>query len=423
MSVELILGLQWGDEGKGKVIDFLSQGSDYVVRFQGGNNAGHTVINPLGEFKLHLIPSGIFQQKTKAVIANGVVLDLDVLLEEIEMLKKAGIDLTNRLFISPRCHVILPYHKVLEKVYEKAKGNGKTGTTGRGIGPVYSDKVGYNGIRLYDLLDKESLSKKLKTQLKLKNSLLSAYEEETISFQKLLTQLLKNVAQLKPYIKEPFPFLQKALQDSKRILVEGAQAVFLDNDWGTYPFVTASTIVSGGITGGAGIAPQHIKGVIGVTKAYTTRVGEGPFPTEFDKKDSEHMRSLGNEFGATTGRARRCGWLDIEMIRFAVELNGITKLALTKIDVLDSYDTIRICTGYKLNGKRVRYYDGDALFLGKVTPVYKNLKGWQTSTKGITDYKKLPKEAKDFVREIENQTGVKICYISTGPSREEMIKL
>lgn len=423
MSVDIILGLQWGDEGKGKVIDFLSQKSDYVVRFQGGNNAGHTVINPFGEFKLHLIPSGIFQNKTKAIIANGVVIDPVVLLEEIEMLKKVGINLSNRLFISPRCHIILPYHKLLEKIYEEAKGNGRTGTTGRGIGPVYSDKVGYNGIRFYDLFDKSILSKKLKTQLRLKNSILTAYNYKAISHKKLLHQLLTLADQLRPYIKEPFPIIQKALQENKKVLIEGAQAVFLDNDWGTYPFVTASTIVSGGITGGAGIAPKYIKDIIGVIKAYTTRVGEGPFPTEFDNSDSELMRNLGNEFGATTGRARRCGWLDLEMVRFAVELNGITKLALTKIDVLDSYKEIKICTGYKLKGKQVRYYEGDANFLSKITPIYKIMRGWGTSTKGVKDYNKLPAEVKEYIKEVEAQVGVKVYYISTGPSREEMISI
>lgn len=422
MSVALILGLQWGDEGKGKVIDSLSYGSDFVVRFQGGNNAGHTVINPLGEFKLHLIPAGIFQENNKAIIGNGVVLDLQVLYEEIISLENAGINLKERLFISPRCHVILPYHKLLEKIYEEAKGNGKTGTTGRGIGPVYSDKVGYNGIRLYDFLDSKRLDEKLKVQLVLKNSILKAYGVEPLSYEKIVGELKEAFAKIKPFIKEPFPILQKAIKDGKKVLVEGAQAVFLDNDWGTYPFVTASTIVSGGITGGAGIAPQNLRDVIGVTKAYATRVGEGPFPTEFDENDSKHLRELGHEFGATTGRARRCGWLDLEMIKFAVSLNGVNKIALTKIDVLDTYEEIKICTGYTLNGKKVNYYDGDSYFLDNVKPVYKTAKGWLENTKGIKTFDKLPEKAKEFVYEIEKLTGVKVAYISTGPKREEMIE-
>ncbi len=421
MGVVLILGTQWGDEGKGKVIDALSKNSEFVVRFQGGNNAGHTVINPLGEFKLHLIPAGVFEKKSKVAIANGVVIDPEVLVEEIESLEKAGIDLKNRLYISPRCHIILPYHKLLEKVYEEAKGKGKTGTTGRGIGPVYSDKVGYNGIRLYDLMDPKKFKNKLEIQLGLKNAILKSYGIKPLSFSTIEKTMKPIRKKLLPYINEPFPFIQEALKKNKKIMIEGAQAVFLDNDWGTYPFVTASTIVSGGITGGAGIAPKYLKEIIGVIKAYTTRVGEGPFPTEFDASESEHIRNLGLEFGATTGRARRCGWLDLEMVRFAVELNGITDLALTKIDVLDTYKEIKLCTGYKLEGKILRYYDGDEIFLDNVEPVYKTMKGWQSSTKGVTLFDKLPREAKAYIAEIEKQTGVKVAYISTGPSREEMI--
>lgn len=421
MSVKLILGVQWGDEGKGKIIDSLSHDSEIVVRFQGGNNAGHTVINPLGEFKLHLIPAGIFQPNTKAAISNGVVLDLLVLQEEIEMLQSAKINLTDRLLISPRCHIILPYHKLLEAVYEKAKGKGRTGTTGRGIGPVYSDKVGYNGIRISDFMDKKRFKSKLTVQLGLKNSILSAFKIKPLSFQQIEDELSPLRKSLAPFIKEPYPVIQNAIKSRKKVLIEGAQAVFLDNDWGTYPFVTASTIVSGGITAGAGIAPQQLTDVIGVMKSYTTRVGEGPFTTEMNSKEDAHLRSLGQEFGATTGRARRCGWLDLEMVKFAVELNGISSLALTKIDVLDTYKEIKICTGYTLNGKNVRYYDGDEAFLEKVKPIYKVMKGWISNTKGVTSYDKLPINAKKYISEIEKIVGTKISHISTGPSREEII--
>lgn len=421
MSAVLILGTQWGDEGKGKIIDALTDDAEFVVRFQGGNNAGHTVINKYGEFKLHLIPSGVFEPTTKAVIANGVVIDLAVLVEEIESLEKANIHLKNRLLISPRCNIILPYHKLLEQVYEQAKGKGKTGTTGRGISPVYSDKVGYNGIRLYDLLDPQKFEERLGVQLKLKNAVLKSFGVKPLTLSDIQEELTPLLEKIKPFVTEPYPHLQKALKDRKKIILEGAQAMFLDNDWGTYPFVTASTIVSGGVTGGAGIAPQHLTKVIGVVKAYTTRVGEGPFPTEFDLNESDKMRELGNEYGATTGRARRCGWLDLEMIRFAAEINGLTDLAITKIDILDTYEEIKVCTGYKYKGKEVRYYDGDEVFLSKVEPEYKVFKGWMSSTKSITSYDDLPKEAKIYIDEIEKQTGVKVSYISTGARRDEMI--
>jgi len=422
MSASLILGAQWGDEGKGKIIDALSQNSDMVIRFQGGNNAGHTVINPLGEFKLHLIPAGVFNPKTTAIITNGVVLDLAVLSEEIDSLIKGGVDLKGRLLISPRCNIILPYHKLLEGLNERIKGNSKTGSTGRGIGPVYADKVSYNGIRLYDFMDKEKFKAKLTIQLKLKNAVLGSFDIEQLSYEAIEKDLAPLRKKLASYIQEPFPIIQKALKSNKKVLIEGAQAVFLDNDWGTYPFVTASTLVSGGITGGAGIAPQYLNEVIGVIKVYTTRVGEGPFPTEMDTEEDEKLRQLGHEFGATTGRARRCGWLDLEMVKFAVDLNGITQLALTKIDIMDSYDEIKLCTGYTYKGKKVNYYDGDASFLDEVTPVYKTMPGWKSSTRGLTEYEKLPKNAKLYIAEIEKLTGVKITYISTGPSRAETIE-
>ncbi len=422
MSVKLILGTQWGDEGKGKIIDALSQTSDIVIRFQGGNNAGHTVINPLGEFKLHLVPAGIFNKKVTAIISNGVVLDLQVLCEEIESITKSGIDVKGRLIISPRCNIILPYHKLIEGINEAAKGNGKTGSTGRGISPTYADKVSYNGIRLYDFLDKKKFLSKLQVQLKIKNPILKAFNIKPLKAEDIENELAPLRKKLLPLVKEPFDTIHKGISSRKKILLEGAQAVFLDNDWGTYPFVTASTIVSGGITGSAGIAPQHLEEVIGVIKAYTTRVGEGPFPTEMDEKEDKHLRTLGHEFGATTGRARRCGWLDLEMVRFAATLNGITSLALTKIDVLDSYKEIKLCTGYTLKGKAVRYFDGDAEFLEKVKPVYKVMKGWLTSTEGITDFEKLPSNAKKYITEIEKQTAVKISYVSTGAARKDTIK-
>jgi adenylosuccinate synthase len=421
MAINIVIGAQWGDEGKGKIIDNLSETSDYVVRFNGGNNAGHTIINKYGKFAMHLVPSGIFHKKAKSIIANGVVLDLAVLISEIETLKKAGINPAGRLFISPRCHLIMPYHKLLDKLYEEAKGKAKTGTTGRGIGPVYSDKVSYNGIRLIDLMDKKLFSEKLETQLLVKNKILQALGEKPLSRIGIEKEFLGYFKKIKPYVVEVFSVLNKAADLRKNILFEGAQGVFLDNDWGTYPFVTASTILSGGITAASGISPKKIEEIIGVTKAYTTRVGGGPFPTELFDNDGEKLTQQGNEFGATTGRRRRCGWFDAELLRFATIINGFTGLAITKLDILDNFPTIKICTHYTLNGKKVGYVDGDANFLGKVKPVYKVMKGWMTSTKGLKKYTDLPINAKIYLKELEKQTGAKIKYISTGPGRDEII--
>ncbi len=421
MPVSIVIGSQWGDEGKGKIIDYLSSTSDFVVRYHGGNNAGHTIVNKFGKFALHLIPSGIFSPKSNAIISNGTVLDLEVLLSEIEMLEKGGFKLKDRLFISPRCHIIFPYHKIIERIYEEAKGKAKTGTTGRGIGPVYGDKVSYQGIRLIDLLNKKQFSEKLAVQLKIKNNILKSFGEKALVQADLEKYFSKIVKKILPFVREPFPILQKALKEDKKILLEGAQAVFLDNDWGTYPFVTASTILPGGANAGAGIPVTSIKRIIGIAKAYTTRVGAGPFPTELIDKDGGALQKIGVEFGATTGRPRRCGWFDAELLRFAVKLNGFTEVALTKIDVLDEFSEIKICTGYELNGKKVNYYDGDAVFLSKVQPVYKIIKGWRKSIKGITKYNDLPIQAKKYIGEIEKQIGVNIKYVSTGPERSAII--
>lgn len=423
MALTLVAGSQWGDEGKGKIVDYLSLKSDYVIRFHGGNNAGHTVVNNFGKFPMHLIPSGVFNKKTKVIIANGVILDLEVLILEIELLKKAGITIKNRLYISPRCHLIMPYHKVLDRLYEEAKGKNKTGTTGRGIGPTYSDKVSYNGIRVADLMDKTSFAEKLKIQLLIKNKILKALGEKPLKEKGISDCFLAFREKIKPFVFEPYFLIQKAIKEKKNILLEGAHGVFLDNDWGTYPFVTASTVLSGGVNSGAGIAAKNLDKIIGVVKAYTTRVGAGPFPTELFDENAELLRKKGNEYGTTTGRPRRCGWLDVELIRFAKEINGYTEIALTKLDVLDGLKEVKICTSYVRDGKRVRYFDGDANFLAQVKPVYKTLKGWSKSTKGIKKYSDLPVEAKKYLREIEQLAGVKIKYISTGESRNEIIKI
>lgn len=423
MAVTVLIGAQWGDEGKGKLIDVFAQKSDFVIRFHGGNNAGHTVINEFGTFPLHLVPSGIFARKAIACISNGTVLDLDVLSTEIAMLEKAGIPLKNKFFISPRCHIIMPYHKILDNVYEVAKGKAKTGTTGRGIGPVYADKVSYNGIRLIDLFNPKQFSEKLKVQLTVKNKIIAALGGRILKQKEVEKELLTHFKKIKQYISEPYPMLQKAIVQKKSLLFEGAQGVFLDNDWGTYPFATASTVLTGGINSGAGITPTQISDVIGVAKAYTTRVGSGPFPTELFDETGEQLRKEGAEFGTTTGRARRCGWFDAELLRFAAQLNGFTSIAITKLDVLDTFKTIKICTGYTYKGKKIGYVDIDAIALEDAKPIYKTVKGWRVPTRGITKFAKLPFLAQKYIHTLEKEIGVPVKFISTGPKREEIIQI
>lgn len=423
MASTLIIGAQWGDEGKGKIVDYLAAASDYVVRYNGGNNAGHTVENEFGKFALHLIPSGIFNKRATAVIANGTVLDLEGLIAEIELLQNAGISVKERLLISPHCHLVMPYHKLLDRLYEEAKGKAKTGTTGRGIGPVHADKVSYNGIRLTDLLSKTQFSQKLSVQLLVKNKILQAFGEKPLLQKEIEEAYFGFLQKIKPYIIEPYPLLQKAVRAKKNILFEGAQGVFLDNDWGTYPFVTATYTLSGGITQGTGIPVQNVEQILGVVKAYTTRVGGGPFPTELNDKNGENLRQTGNEFGATTGRPRRCGWFDAELIRFAKEVNGLTGIAITKIDVLDAFESINVCVGYTYKGKKINYAECDAEMLFHIKPVYETYKGWKTSTKRATQYDDLPKEAKEYLSAIEKLVDTKILFISTGEKRHDIIKI
>jgi adenylosuccinate synthase len=419
--IHVVLGVQWGDEGKGKFVDIYSQKADFIVRFHGGNNAGHTVINKYGKFPLHLVPAGIFNPKATAIIGNGTVLDLEVLTGEIEMVEKVLPGVKKRLFISPRCHIIMPYHKLLDRLYEEAKGKAKTGTTGRGIGPVYADKVSYHGIRLYDLFDKKFFKDKLELALGIKNKIIVGLGEKPLNFDQMYAEKLTQFAKIKKLIVEPFPLLHKAVAQKKYLLFEGAHGLFLDNDWGTYPFVTASSCVVANITAGSGVPAQLINRVTGVVKAYTTRVGSGPFPTELLDATGEKIRTAGAEFGTTTGRPRRCGWLDLELIKFAVQLNGITEIALTKLDVLDGFKEIKICTGYTYRGKKVSYIDGDARFLSLVRPVYKTMKGWNTPIDKIRKFTDLPSATKNYIQEIEKQAGVKVKMISVGPSREQTI--
>jgi len=419
--VHVVMGVQWGDEGKGKVVDIYAKKSDYVVRFHGGNNAGHTVVNHLGKFPLHLVPCGIFYPKTIAIIGNGTILDLDVLVTEIKLIEKTVPDIKKRLIISPRCHIIMPYHKLLDRLYEEAKGKVKTGTTGRGIGPTYADKVSYNGLRLYDFLNPEVLKQKLTIALLIKNKIIEALGEKPLKFADVYETQMKLFKKIKPLVREAYPVLHEAVKKKKYVLYEGAHGFFLDNDWGTYPFCTASSIVASNITAGSGIPAQRIKKITGIAKAYTTRVGGGPFPTELLDKTGEDMRVAGNEYGTTTGRPRRCGWLDLVLLKFAVELNGITELALTKIDVLDTFKSIKLCTGYTYKGKKVGYVDGDAVMLGKVKPIYKTVKGWKTKLSGIKKYSQLPSETKAYIKLIEQYVGIPVNIVSVGPDRKQTI--
>ncbi len=427
MPVTLILGTQWGDEGKGKAIDTFAGNFEYVARYNGGNNAGHTIVNEYGTFKIHLVPSGIFYPKATCLIGGGVVIDPAVLIDEMNALRKAGIKLEKRLLISPRAHVIMPYHKVLDGLYEEAKGAGATGTTRRGIGPTYADKISYNGLRWTDFADADLFERKLKVQLDLKNKIIVTLGGEALSFEAVRDDYLRFYAAIKPFIKELFPIVQSGLRSGKRFLLEQAMGTCLDPDWGTYPFVTASTTLASAATGGLGIPPRDISRVIGVTKAYTTRVGAGPMPTEIkpeqgdasalDYKASEAFR----EVGATTGRARRAGWFDAELTRFAIQVNGVAKLFLTKLDILSGFDEIKICTGYELTGKRVHYVDVDAYALERVTPLYRTVRGWKQDIRGVRRYADLPPRARAYVELIEKLVEAPVGWVANGPEREAVM--
>jgi adenylosuccinate synthase len=420
MSVTVILGTQWGDEGKGKAIDTFAGDFDYVARYNGGNNAGHTIVNEYGTFKIHLVPSGIFHPETKCLIGGGVVIDPGTLIEEMDSLRKAAIHLEKRLFLSPRSHLIMPYHKILDGLYEEAKGAGATGTTRRGIGPTFADKVSYNGIRWNDFADRELFSGKLRVQVELKNKIITALGGTALDFDKVREEYLGYYSQIKAFITELFPIVQNGLKEGKKFLLEQAMGSILDPDWGTYPFVTGSTTLASAATGGLGIPPRAITRIIGVTKAYTTRVGGGPMPTEI--KDDAHAEKALSEVAATTGRIRRGGWFDAEIVRFASQINGIDLLFLTKLDILSEFDEIKICTGYEFNDKRVHYYDLNSYQLDQVKPIYKIVKGWKEDIRGVRKYKELPARAKTYIETVEKLAGVKIGWVANGPEREAVIK-
>ena len=423
MAVRIIIGAQWGDEGKGKIVDLLSAETDYVVRYQGGANAGHTLKFDDKTIVLHLIPSGMFNGDSKCIIGNGVVIDPTALVEEIKEVEElVDINLKERLFISNSAHVILPYHKVLDQVKEKNRGSDAIGTTGRGIGPAYVSKVSRIGIRMGDLLNQEELEAKIKKNLAdINTALKNVYGEPELDADEIISQLKEATATIKDYICNTTQILHEAIEANEPILLEGAQGSLLDVDHGTYPYVTSSSPTAGGACTGSGIPPLAITHSLGITKAYCTRVGNGPFPTELDDKDGEKLRKNGQEFGATTGRPRRCGWLDLVALKYAVRLNGMNELALTKMDVLDDFETIKVCTHYELDGETISHFPSDSQDVERLQPVYKSFPGWQTGTRNISSFSDLPENAKSYIKFIEEYIGVDFTIVSTGPKRTETI--
>ena len=429
MPTIAVIGSQWGDEGKGKIVDFLAEEAQVVVRFQGGNNAGHSV--KVGEelYKLHHLPSGILRPDKLAIIGNGVVVDPGVLLGEIDDLERRGKSVRN-LKISDRAHAIMPYHKLLDGAEERLRKSGKVGTTGRGIGPAYSDKAARLGIRMGELVDEDVLRERLEFVIPLKNKMLRALDSETVVDEKTATtELVHYGRRLKPFVTDTVSILHQALDDNKRILFEGAQGTMLDIDHGTYPFVTSSTTVSGNVASGSGISPNALNEVFGVAKAYTTRVGAGPFPTELHGELHERIAEKGGEFGTTTGRSRRCGWLDLVVLRYAHALNGFTGLALTKIDVLGGLDEVKVCTHYKLDGKKTTRIPSDLRSLERCEPVYRCFDGWeelqQSELKAIIKggFSQLPKNVRNFVLFVQKESGVRIALIGLGKRRNELLDL
>ncbi len=422
MAVRIVIGAQWGDEGKGKVVDILSAEADYVVRYQGGANAGHTLKFDDTTIVLHLIPSGMFNGDSKCIIGNGVVVDPISLVKEIEEVEALGVNLKERLYISSSSHMILSYHKALDRIKEKRRGDDAIGTTGRGIGPAYVSKVSRVGIRANDLLDRNLLLSKLeKTLADINIALKNVYDEETLDANEILTELDPVIERIKPYICNTTDLLHKALSKGESILLEGAQGSLLDVDHGTYPYVTSSSPTAGGACTGSGIPPLAITHAMGITKAYCTRVGNGPFPTELDDAAGEKLRKNGQEFGATTGRPRRCGWLDLVALKYAIRLNGMNELTLTKLDVLDDFDTIKVCTQYELDGKITDTFPLESEDVERVKPVYKSFEGWKETTRDISSFDDLPDKTKEYITFIEEFTGVKFNIVSTGPKRSETI--
>ncbi len=418
--VTIVVGAQWGDEGKGKIVDVLASQADIVARYQGGANAGHTLVCQGRTVVLHLIPSGILHEHVHCVIGNGVVLDPVALRQEISMLESLGVSVRGRLFISHKAHVIMPYHKLLDQAREQHQS---IGTTGRGIGPAYIDKYSRTGIRVVDLLDRSVLEEKLRANLAEKNALLEKiYHTEQLDVEAIVSEYLEFDRYIDEFVTDTTSLLHTALADGKRILAEGAQGALLDVDHGTYPFVTSSNPISGGACTGLGIPPTAVDRIIGLAKAYSTRVGNGPFPTELTDQTGEQLRTVGSEYGATTGRPRRCGWLDLVALRYSVMVNGITELALTKLDVLSHFPTIKVCTGYRLGGQRLKGFPVDAQTLDAVEPEYIELSGWQSPLDEARFIEELPPQAQTLIELIESYCGVRVTLVSTGAEREQIVR-
>jgi len=435
MANIVVVGAQWGDEGKGKIVDLLTESADVVARYQGGHNAGHTVKIKNTQFILHLIPSGILHRGKTCIIGNGVVIDPKALIEEIKELKQRKISIGKNLYISGHAHVIMPYHNVLDSKHEEAKGSKKIGTTGRGIGPAYVDKMSRAGIRMIDLLDSKGFKDKLKENLADINFILEKkYHSKRIHANTVYSEYMKYAEYLAPFITDTVVLMNNLIKSGKRVLFEGAQGTLLDIDHGTYPYVTSSSACAGGVCTGLGVSPRTLDGIVGIVKAYTTRVGSGPFPTELKDKLGEELRLKGGEYGATTGRPRRCGWLDAVSLRHSIRINGFTGFALTKMDVLDGLEKIKVCEAYTYKdptnscscskqGKACRFIDfpQQTTVLEGCVPVYKELDGWKKSTKGITRMKDLPRQARAYIDYISETLNVNIDIISTGPKRDEVI--
>ncbi len=421
MPNTILIGAQWGDEGKGKIIDVLTERADWVVRAQGGNNAGHTVEIGEEKFVLHLVPSGILHEGKRCVIGNGVVLDPVALVEEIQGVAARGFPVEGRLFISDRAHVVFPYHRMLDAQGEarRAKGD-QIGTTQRGIGPTYADKAARFGLRMCDLVD-PGFPELLQARVEEKNRILSAMGAPVVVYAEVLAATQQAMETLRPLVCDTVPRLHAAIQAGEEILFEGAQGIMLDIDFGTYPYVTSSNAGSGGASTGSGVPPNRMDHVVGVLKAYTTRVGEGPFPTELLDADGDELRRVGREFGATTGRPRRCGWFDAVVARHAVMTCGVDEWALTKLDVLDGFETLKICTAYELDGKRIEYFPANIREVTRCTPVYEEMPGWRTTTRGATRFEDLPEAARAYIRRLEAVTGATAGILSLGPRREDTL--
>jgi adenylosuccinate synthase len=425
MANVAIIGAQWGDEGKGKIVDLFTQEADIVVRFQGGNNAGHTLVVDGDKTILHLVPSGALHPNKLCVIGNGVVVDPEILIEEIAALKTRGhLASDEQLRISEQAHVIMPYHKAIDLARERLRGKGKIGTTGRGIGPAYEDKVARVGIRFVDLLEEDTFREKLQRNIEEKNFYLKAIlNEKALDFDSIHDRYTGYREELKRFVTNTGVLLDEKMRSGKRVLFEGAQGTLLDIDHGTYPYVTSSNTVTGGACSGSGVGPQHIQQVIGISKAYTTRVGSGPFPTELEGSEGEKLRREGGEFGATTGRSRRCGWFDAVGVRHAARMNGMTGIALTKLDVLTGFEKIPVCTAYRYQGSTIDEFPASAKVMQKAEPVYETIDGWNSPLGKVRQFSDLPTAAQKYVRRIEEVIGTEIILVSVGPGREQTILL